>query len=318
MTSPRDGLDDLVTCTPLVRAQALDQLLGPPSLRLKLENRQRTGSFKLRGAVRKLAALGPDERARGVVAASAGNHGQGVALAGTRLGIAVTVFVPATTPEVKRNLIRELGAHLVVEGALYDDAEAAARAHAATTGAVFVSPFDDELVIDGNGGTLADELLSQAPDLSLVVCPVGGGGLISGLGRRLAPRGVRVIGVQPEANCAMHESVRQSRALTRYHGRPTLAEGCEGGVAERTYALVREYVSEIVLVSEQAIRHAVAFGYRRLGQRLEPSGAVALAAFLQRAITCAAAGATVCVLTGANIEPALFDEILGEYPLDMW
>jgi threonine dehydratase len=315
MSRAPEGIDDLVTCTPLVRAQALDQLLGPPSLRLKLENRQRTGSFKLRGAVRKLAALAPDARARGVVAASAGNHGQGVALAGTRLGIAVTVFVPATVPEIKRALIRELGAHLVVEGALYDDAEAAARAHAAATGAVFVSPFDDELVIEGNGGTLADELLSQAPDLSMVVCPVGGGGLIGGLGRRLAPRGVRVVGVQPAANCAMHESLTQNRALVRYHGQPTLAEGCEGGVAERTYGLAREYVSEIVLVSEAAIRHAVAFAHRRLGQRLEPSGAVALAAFLQREIACAAAGATVCVLTGANIEPALLDEILAEHDI---
>jgi threonine dehydratase len=317
MSTDRDSTERLVNNvivrTPLVTAVALDEIFGLPSIRLKLENRQRTGSFKPRGALYKLSALTPEQRARGVVAASAGNHGQGVALAGKYLGIDVTVFVPGRTPAVKCERIRELGARLVVEGAVYDEAEAAALAHAVATGAVFVSPFDDELVIEGNGGSLADELIEQAPDLALVVCPVGGGGLIAGLARRLAPRGVRIIGVQPEANCAMHDSLMQGRALTRYNGRHTLAEGLEGAVAELTYSIVRQHVERIALVSEAAIRRAVAFGYRKLGQILEPSGAVALAGILERAVVQAPTGSTVCILTGANIDPALFDEILAEH-----
>jgi threonine dehydratase len=319
MSSDQDDterlLSSLLVRTPLVTAAVLDEMFGRPSIRLKLENRQRTGSFKPRGALYKLTALTPEQRARGVVAASAGNHGQGVALAGKHLGIDVTVFVPGRTPAVKCERIRELGARLVVQGAVYDEAEAAALAHAMAVGAVFVSPFDDELVIEGNGGTMADELIEQAPDLALVVCPVGGGGLIAGLARRLARHrgsGVRIIGVQPEANCAMHESLIQGRALTRYTGRHTLAEGLEGAVAELTYSIVRQHVERIALVSEDAIRRAVAFGYRKLGQVLEPSGAVALAGILERAVTKAPEGSTVCVLTGANIDPALLDEILAE------
>jgi threonine dehydratase len=304
--------EDVVLRTPLVAAEVLDERFGPARIRLKLENRQPTGSFKVRGAWRRLAALSAYERARGVVAASAGNHGQGVALAGSRLGVEVTVFVPATTPAVKRERIHALGGRLVIQGAVYDEAEAAARAYAAATGAVFVSPFDDEQVIEGNGGTLADELIEQAPDLALVMCPVGGGGLIAGLARRLTPRGVRVIGVQPEANCAMHDSLQQRRALTRYQGRPTLAEGLEGAVGELTYAIAREHVERIALVSEAAIRRAVAFGLRELGQKLEPSAAVALAGLLERAVPPATTGTTACVLTGANIDPALLDEILAE------
>lgn len=301
----------LIDVTPLVRAGALERRLGLAGpMHLKLENRQRTGSFKLRGAVRRMLALTPDERARGVVAASAGNHGQGVALAGARLGIDVIVFVPALAPGIKRERIAALGARVQVAGAVYDDAEAAAREHAARTGAVFVSPFDDEHVIEGNGGTLADELLAQAPDLRMVMCPVGGGGLLGGLCRRLARRGVRVVGVQPEANCAMHDSLQQGRALTRYHGRPTLAEGCEGAIAERTYALARAHADRIVLVSEDAIRRAIAFAYRELGETVEPSGAVALAGLLERAVAPADTGTTACVLTGGNIEPGLLAEIL--------
>jgi threonine dehydratase len=318
MSSDRDDTERLVNSlivrTPLVSSAALDELFGVPSIRLKLENRQRMGSFKPRGAQHKLNALTPEQRGRGVVTASAGNHGQGVALAGRYLGIDVTVFVPGRTPAVKCERIRELGARLVVQGSLYDEAEAAALAHAMAAGAVFVSAFDDELVIEGNGGTLADEIIEQAPDLAMVVCPVGGGGLISGLARRLAPRGVRIVGVQPEANCAMYESLQQGRALTRYRGRHTLAEGLEGGVAERTYAIVREHVESIARVSEAAIRRAVAFAHRKLGQTLEPSAAVALAGFLEGAVVRAPEGTTVCVLTGANIDPALLEEILAEQP----
>jgi threonine dehydratase len=299
-----------VRVTPLVPCPALGR--GAAEVALKLECLQRTGSFKLRGAVAKLASLEPAALARGVVASSAGNHGAGVALAARARGAAATVVVPRTTPANKRQRIAALGGAVVVAGDGYDEAEREARRLAAERGAVFVSPFDDEAVIAGNGDGLARELLAQQPAVRRVVCPVGGGGLIGGLARQLAPRGVSVVGVQPEANCAMFESLRRGAALTEYHGRPTLAEGCEGAVAERTFALVARHVAAIGLVEEPAIRRAVAFAYRRLGIVVECSAAVALAGLREGAVAAAEDGPTVVVVTGGNIEPELLDQILAE------
>jgi threonine dehydratase len=280
---------------------------GRDGLFLKLENLQRTGSFKLHGASLRLAALDDEERGRGVVAASAGNHGLGVALAGRALGITVEIVVPATSPAVKRAGIAALGATVLVGGPSYDDAEALARRRAAARGAVFISAFDDPLIIRGNGGLLGEEIAEQVPGLSQVVCPVGGGGLSGGLAAALCPRGVRIAGVQPEANCAMHDSLAQGRALTTYVGLPTLAEGCEGAVAESTYELCRGHGVTIALVSEAAIRRAMVQAYH-LGLVVEPSSAVALAGVLEGAVP--AASGTVVVVSGGNVEPDFLDEVL--------
>ncbi len=290
----------LVRVTPLVDA-------APLGVALKLESLQRTGSFKLRGAALALAALTDAERARGVVAASAGNHGLGIACAARALGVRARVIVPASAPSVKRQAIAAFGAPCEVVGATYEDAERAARAEAERTGAVFVSPFDDERVIDGNGRWLADEILAQRPDVATVVVPVGGGGLSGGLAERLGPRGVKVVGVQPRANCAMHESLALGRALTAYDGAPTRAEGLEGPVAERTFALARA-LDRIVLVDEDAILGAVAFAYRALGLLVEPSAAVAIAAMQHKLLS--PSPRTVVVVTGGNVEPELLDEAL--------
>jgi threonine dehydratase len=275
--------------------------------RLKLENLQTTGSFKVRGAALRMAALGEAERGRGVVAASAGNHGLGVAAAGRVLGVRVEIIVPRTSPAVKRQGIAALGATVVEAGAGYDEAERVARARAAVTGAVFVSAYDDPWVQRGNGGTLAEEILAQAPDVETVACPVGGGGMISGMAEVLAPRGVKLVGVQPAANCAMTESLRLGRALTEYEGRPTLAEGCEGAVAQSTFDACRRHGVAMVLVDEDAIRAAIAFAYRELGQVIEPSAAVAVAGLRGGHIP---TRGLVVVVSGGNIEPALLDEIL--------
>jgi threonine dehydratase len=192
---------------------------------LKLESLQRTGSFKLRGAARKLERLSPAERARGVIAASAGNHGLGVACAAQALGLKATIVVPRTAAQVKREGIARYGAVLVVEGAGYDAADATARALAERQGGVFVSPYDDDDVIEGNGVWLGEEIVAQRPSVRCVVAPVGGGGLLSGLGRALSSRGVRVIGVGPRANCAMHASLALGRALTVFSGGDTLCAG---------------------------------------------------------------------------------------------
>jgi threonine dehydratase len=310
--SGADTAGGLIRQTPLLRAGALRGYPGPVAW--KLENLQRTGSFKLRGAAAKLAALSAAERARGVIASSAGNHGAGVALAARELGARAKVVVPRGAPASKQHRIASLGAEVLVRGSCYDEAESAARDLAAREGAIFVSPFDDEIVIEGNGGSLADEIWSQAEDLGLAVCPVGGGGLIGGMARRLAPRGVRIVGVQPENNCAMYESLKQDRALTTYEGKPTLAEGCEGAVSERTYALAAEHVAEISLVSEEAIRRAVAFCFREIGTIVECSAAVAVAGLLEGVVRPPPRGATVVVVSGGNIEPDLLDEILRSEP----
>jgi threonine dehydratase len=296
----------MIRVTPVVQVEALGH-----GVLFKLENLQRTGSFKFRGALARLQTLSGAERAAGVVAASAGNHGLGVALAGVELGLAVTVVVPSSTPEVKRHGIERLGATVIAADGGYDEADAVARQRAADTGAVFVSPFDDDEVIRGNGAELARELLAQAELVTRVVCPVGGGGLIGGLAQALQPRGVEVIGVQPQANCAMYDSLAAGRALTTYAGRPTLAEGCEGAVCERTFALARRHVGRIELVSEHAIREAIRFCYRRLGTIVEPSAAVAVAGMLEHRVTPDLDGQTAIVVTGGNIAPELLDEIVG-------
>ncbi|HEY7953869.1 MAG TPA: pyridoxal-phosphate dependent enzyme [Polyangia bacterium] len=287
-------------------------LYAPPlGCYLKLESLQATGSFKLRGAAVALSRLSPEERARGVVAASAGNHGLGLALAGARLSVPVTVVVSRTAAQVKRDGIARLGAEVIVSSGDYDQAEREARTLAASRGRRFISPFDDDDVIDGNGGWLAAELAAQHASLRRVIVPVGGGGLAGGLARALEPRGVEVIGIQPRSNCAMHESLRLGRALSSYQGGATRAEGLEGGIALRTFELARAHLSRIELVGEDEILAAVAFAWRALGLYVEPSAAVVLAAVRSGQVI--AEEDTALVLTGANLDPALLDEALARF-----
>jgi len=297
----------LVRVTPLVPAPALSRRTGA-DVWLKLENLQRTGSFKARGASARLAALAPGTP---VVAASAGNHGLGVAYAAAAFGLPASILVPAATPRNKRDGITALGATLEVFGKSYDEAEAEARRRAAADPhTVFVSPFDDDHVIAGNGGLLGRELLAQLPDVEVAICPVGGGGLLAGLGVELAPRGIRLLGVEPEANCAMYQSLEQKRAFTTYSGGPTLAEGLEGAVSERTFRMAQDYCETIGLVTESGIRRAIAYAYRTLGVIVEASAAVAIAALLDEVFSLSGRR-VVLVLTGGNIEPDLLDQVLG-------
>jgi threonine dehydratase len=288
---------------------------------MKLESLQRTGSFKLRGAAARLCALALAREARGqgqgevsapgrVIAASAGNHGLGVAHAARHFGMAATVLVSALTPENKRAAIAALGADLEVVGDNYEQAEDEARRRAAADpDLTFVSPFDDDHVIAGNGGLLARELLAQLPDIEAVICPVGGGGLAGGLGVELVPRGIRLYGASPEANCAMKRSLEEGKAFTRYDGGPTLAEGLEGGVSERTFRMAQDYCPDIALVSELGIRKAIAYAYRTLGLTIEASAAVPLAALMEGTLPLPSRR-VVLIITGGNIGPDLLDQLL--------
>jgi threonine dehydratase len=301
----------LLRVTPLVPAPSLGRRTGA-DVWLKLENLQRTGSFKLRGAAARVAALAlePTEGPRRVIAASAGNHGLGVALAARAFDVEATVLVSAQTPEFKRAGIVALGAKVEVGGATYDEAEAAARRRAALdAGLVFVSAFDDDYVIAGNGGLLAREILAQLPDVQSIVVPVGGGGLAGGIGVEVVPRGIKLMGASPAVNCAMRRSLEDGRAYTTYAGGPTLAEGLEGAVSERTFAMARDYFPDIALASELQIREAIVYAYRTLGIVCEASAAPALAVLLDDA-TPIRGRRTVVVITGGNIEPDLLDQLL--------
>ena len=302
----------LIRVTPLVPAPALGRRTGA-DVWLKLENLQRTGSFKFRGAAARIAALalqagsGPKRK---VIAASAGNHGLGVALAARMFEVEATVLVSAQTPDVKRAGIAALGAAVEVAGATYDEAEAVARRRASENpDLVFVSAFDDDHVIAGNGGLLAREILAQLPDVQSIVVPVGGGGLAGGIGVEVVPRGIKLLGASPAANCAMRKSLDDGRAYTTYEGGPTLAEGLEGAVSERTFAMARDYFPDIALATELQIREAIVYAYRTLGIMCEASAAPALAVLLDDSSPIRGRR-TVLVISGGNIEPDLLDQLL--------
>lgn len=283
-----------------------------PRLWLKLETAQHTGSFKVRGALSRLASLTPDERELGVIAASAGNHGLGLAWAGARLSIPVRVVVPRVAPAVKRDGIAALGAELrVVPVDGYDEAEEAARYEARRSGRVFVSPYDDPWVAAGNGGTLGLEVLEDRPDADIIVAPVGGGGLISGLGAAAEAFGseVRLIGVQSEACPAMARSIEEGHAMEKCSGAPTLAEGLEGGVSPTAFANVVRVVDRVDLVSEAEIAEAMRRMRDHLGLVVEGSAATTIAwaaRFLDRE---PGHGPVIAVLTGRNVDQATFDRV---------
>src|SRR4051794_11429357 len=306
--SVAERIRKLLRVTPLVPAPVLGRRTGA-NVWLKLESLQRTGSFKLRGAAARLAAMSLAGQRR-AIAASAGNHGLGVALAAQSFGLEATVLVSSQTPVVKRAGIAALGATVEVAGASYDEAEAEARRRASSdAGLVFVSAFDDDHVIAGNGGLLAREILAQLPDVQAIVVPVGGGGLAGGIGVEVVPRGIKILGASPESNCAMRRSLDEGRAYTTYDGGPTLAEGLEGAVSERTFAMARDYFPEIALCSELAIRSAMVYAYRTLGIVCEASAATAIAALLDDA-SAVRGRRTVVVVTGGNVEPDLLDQLL--------
>jgi threonine dehydratase len=293
--------------TPLLRSEWLSAQTGADVL-LKCENLQRTGSFKLRGAVAALVA----DRPGAVVTASAGNHGQGLALAARAVGVPCTVVVPRTAPAIKAEGIRALGARLVRaphDG--YDETEAWARAHLTELGGRFVSAFDDPAVMAGNGGTLALELVEDAGHLDVVVVPCGGGGCAVGMGATLRTRspGTRVVAVNTDASPGMWMSRRDGRAHLRVEGRPTICDGLEGGVSARTYELALELVDDVVLATEATIRAAVREIAVREHLVVEGSGAAGVAALLDRAVD--VGGQRVAVLlSGGNIDPDRFAALL--------
>ncbi|MDJ0322938.1 threonine ammonia-lyase [Cryobacterium sp. PH31-AA6] len=298
--------------TPMESSRYLSEVLGS-TVHLKCENLQRTGSYKLRGAYNRLSQLTDEEKSHGVVAASAGNHAQGVAFAARELGIKATIFMPVGVALPKLQATRDYGAHVILRGNTVAEPLLAAAAYAIETGAILIPPFDHPDVVTGQG-TLGLEILDQVPDLDTVIVPIGGGGLVSGVASALKQRAaregrtIRVIGVQAENAAAYPPSLAAGMA-TEIVISPTIADGI--AVAKPgllNFQIVRDMVDEIVTVTEDDTARALLVLLERAKLVVEPAGAVAVAAILAGKIT--ASGPTVAILSGGNIDPLLMQRVI--------
>ncbi len=304
----RDLLGDVAIRTPMEGSRLLSQLAGGP-VWLKCENLQRTGSFKIRGAYTRISRLSPEERARGVVAASAGNHAQGVALAAQLLGIKATVFMPEGAPIPKEKATRGYGAEVVFHGRYLEDSLKEARAFSERTGAVLIHPFDHRDIVAGQG-TAGLEILEQVPDVETVLVPTGGGGLLAGIAiavKAVRPH-VRVVGVQA-AGAAAYPASLESGAPVPLESMNTMADGiavgCPGDI---TFEAVRDHVDDIITVSEDSLARAVLVTLERAKTVIEPAGAAAVAAMLDAPTTFRTPA--VVVLSGGNIDPLLLGKVI--------
>nr|WP_217508726.1 threonine ammonia-lyase [Curtobacterium pusillum] len=298
--------------TPMETSQFLGELLGSP-VHLKCENLQRTGAYKVRGAYNRLSTLTPEQRVAGVVAASAGNHAQGVALAARELGIPATIFTPVGVALPKLQATRHYGAEVVLRGHSVEEALSAAKDFATRTGAVFIPPFDHPAVIAGQG-TLGLEILDQVPDVDTVVVPIGGGGVIAGIA--LAVKGmaerlgrpIRVIGVQAENAAAYPTSLEAGEPVT-VSTKPTIADGIAvARPGDLNFPIIRDLVDDIVTVSDDDVARALLVLLERAKLVVEPAGAVGVAAIMSGAVH--DTGRTVVLLSGGNIDPLMMERVI--------
>jgi threonine dehydratase len=308
----RERLRDQVYYSPCPRSEMLSRLTGQEVF-LKLENLQMTGSFKERGALNRLSLLTSDEAKRGVVAASAGNHAQGVAYHATRLGVRSIIVMPLATPLVKVTATREFGAEVVLHGANYDEACAEATRLCESEGMVFLHPFDDAAVMAGQG-TIGLEMMEQIPGLEAVIVPIGGGGLIGGIACAIKSNmpQVKVIGVQTARLPSMVAAIQEGKPVT-VEAATTIADGIAVRRAGTlTYPVVAEYVDEFVTVNEDEIAAAILMLLEREKTLAEGAGAAALAALLQGKTSLSTRrGVRVGVLVcGGNIDVTLLARII--------
>jgi threonine dehydratase len=298
LEAARARITGIARVTPVYASETFSRLAGRP-VQLKAENLQRTGAFKIRGAVNTIASLTPAERAAGVVAASAGNHGQAVAWAAREAGISATIFMPQDSPMAKVDATRNYGARVELVGTGFDESVAAAREFVESSGATFVHAFEDERVIAGQG-TIA--LAEQLPDFGTIVIPVGGGGLASGIAiglQALKPE-VRIVGVQAENMCPFAGGTEHSY---------TIAEGIavkQPGTL--TAAILGELLDEVVTVTDEQISHAIVLLLERTKLLVEGAGAAPVAALLAGKV--AGEDETCVILSGGNIDPTLLIQVM--------
>jgi threonine dehydratase len=299
--------------TPVLHSNFLSNLVGQEVF-LKAENLQRTGAYKLRGAFNRMSKLTAAERKRGVVAASAGNHAQGVALAAKKLGIKATIFMPIGASLPKYNATKNYGANVVLEGAVFGETLPAAKAYAEKKGAIFIPPFDHIDVIIGQG-TVGMEIFDQVEDVQTIIVSIGGGGLAAGVAvaakLRAKARGkkVQVIGVQAENAASYVPSLRAGKPK-QIDTKPTIADGI--AVAKPgaiPFELIKKHIDKVVTVSDSEIALAIVALAERAKMVVEPAGAAPVAALLAGKVK--PRGTTVAVLSGGNLDPLLMQKIIG-------
>lgn len=290
--------------TPMIESRYLEGLTGG-EVWLKLENQQITGSFKIRGAVNKIHSLSEEERRRGVVTASSGNHAQGLGYAAQKLGIDATVIVPRNTPRVKREAIRRYGINLIVEGEEYMDSEIIAREMEAEEGKVFVSPYNDLELIAGQG-TVGLEILEEKPGLDRIIVPVGGGGLISGIATvwKKASK-AKIIGVQSKASPVMCESIKEGKIIDM-RLEESYAEGLHGGIEKKTitFDMCKSLVDEFILVEENTILEAISCLLREHHMIVEGAGAIGVSAVMENPARFRGKNIGI-VISGGNLDEEL-------------
>ncbi len=308
----RQRVSAVVATTPMEDSRFLSEALGQ-RVHLKAENLQRTGSYKIRGAYNRLAQLSEAEKARGVVAASAGNHAQGVALAARELGISATIFMPLGVALPKLQATRGYGADVVLRGNIVDETLQAAAEFAERTGAVLIPPFDHPDVVAGQG-TLALEILEQVPDVANVVIPIGGGGLLSGVASAFAQlepelgRHVRIIGVQA-SNAAAYPPSLAAGAPQKIATLPTIADGIAvARPGELNFEIIRRTVDQVVTIEDDETAKAIVVLLERAKLVVEPAGAVGVAALLAGLVELD--GPTVVILSGGNMDPMIMERII--------
>jgi threonine dehydratase len=305
----RERIRGRVVLTPCTPSEAFGEMFGGKAF-FKFENLQRTGSFKERGALNCMLGLSPEERERGVIAASAGNHAQGVAFHARRLGIGATIVMPERTPLTKVSNTERYGARVVLHGGVYDEAMAEANRIRGEEGQVLIHPFDMDAVIAGQG-SIGLELLEQCPEMDVVVVPVGGGGLISGIAlaiKEVRPE-VRVVGVESAVLPAALRA-REAHGLVTIDPADTIADGIAVRVPiAATLTHLRTCCDDVVAVSEARIFEAMRLIHHHLGIAVEPSGAVGVAAILDDPERFAGRRVAT-ILCGGNLSPAMRERLL--------
>jgi threonine dehydratase len=308
IAAARERGEGVVLETPTLPSHSFSRLVGA-DIWLKAENLQRTGSFKIRGGMNAIAQIPARDRSAGVVAASAGNHAQGVALAASEHGVAATVFMPEGAAIPKISATRAYGADVRLAGSSLAEATDHARAFLGESGGTFIHPFDDPRIITGQG-TLGLELIEQVPHVDTVVIPVGGGGLISGsaIALRAARPDMRIVGVQSSA-VPTYVNARRLGSAAEIPQRFTVADGIAvSRPSELCFTIIEEFVDDLVVVEDQQTTEAVALLLERAKYLVEPSGAVGLAALLHGVVE--ANGTTVVVLSGGNVDLLFLDEVV--------
>jgi len=306
----RNSIRNEVKKTPLVHSEYLSQI-SSSDVYLKLENLQVSNAFKIRGALNKMVNLTAEEKARGVIAASSGNHAQAVAIGAEKLSLKATLVVPETTPKIKVDKIRAHKVELILYGDQYDYAEQHAQKLAKERGLTYVSSYNDPLVVAGQG-TVGLEILEQLPSTDLIITPVSGGSILSGVAvaaKNIKPS-IEILGAQPENVAAMYYCLKAGKIIN-VPMKHTIAEGLDGNIEQGciTFELIQRYVDEILLFNEDTIKKMIRLLWEKEGQMVEASGAIAIAPIVETPKRLAGKR-TVAVITGGNIDEAVFKDIL--------